>query len=233
MPEPSPITKPSRSRSHGREARSGVSLKLVDSARAEAKPAMPSRQTAASAPPATITSASSSMIIRDASPIACAPVEHAVTTAWLGPLKPKRIETCPAARLIRLAGMKNGVTRRGPRSRQGDRAVGDHIEPADTRADQHPGARPRLIVGRHPAGILDRLDAGAQRKDDEIVHPAPVLGVGELVGIELADAGPTGRDLSGDLARKVGKRRTTGSRRCRIRCRSAVARHGRHRHRAG
>ena len=42
MPAPSPITKPSRSRSHGREARSGVSLKSVDSARDAQKPAMPS-----------------------------------------------------------------------------------------------------------------------------------------------------------------------------------------------
>ena len=39
-------------------------------------------------PPQTITSASSSMISRDASPIACAPVEQAVTTEWFGPLNP-------------------------------------------------------------------------------------------------------------------------------------------------
>ena len=36
-------------------------------------------------PPQTMTSASSSMISRAASPIACAPVEQAVTIAWLGP----------------------------------------------------------------------------------------------------------------------------------------------------
>jgi hypothetical protein len=70
-------------------------LKPVDSARQAAKPAMPMRQTAASAPPATITSASPSMISRAASPMACAPVEQAVTTAWLGPLKPYLIETWP------------------------------------------------------------------------------------------------------------------------------------------
>jgi len=74
--------------SHGREAFCGVSLKLVDSARAEAKPAMPMRQTAASAPPATMTSASPWPIKREASPIACAPVEHAVTTEWFGPWNP-------------------------------------------------------------------------------------------------------------------------------------------------
>ena len=51
-------------------------------------PAIPSSQIAASAPPATITSASPSWISRVPSPIACAPVEQAVTTAWFGPLKP-------------------------------------------------------------------------------------------------------------------------------------------------
>jgi len=93
MPAPSPMTKPSRALSQGREARCGSSLKPVESARAAAKPAMPMRHTAASVPPATITSASSHMMMRAASPMACAPVEQAVTTAWLGPRKPKRIET--------------------------------------------------------------------------------------------------------------------------------------------
>ena len=82
------MTKPSRSWSQGRDAFSGVSLKPVESARAAAKPAMPIRPSAASQPPATITSASSSAISRAASPMAWAPVEQAVTTAWFGPLKP-------------------------------------------------------------------------------------------------------------------------------------------------
>ena len=45
MPAPSPITKPSRSLSQGREARCGVSLKPVERARAAAKPAIDSRLT--------------------------------------------------------------------------------------------------------------------------------------------------------------------------------------------
>ncbi len=77
---------------------------------------MPMRQIAASAPPATMTSASSHWIRRAASPSACAPVAQAVTTAWFGPLKPYLIETWPEARLISADGMKNGLTRRGPRS---------------------------------------------------------------------------------------------------------------------
>src|SRR5438477_5088003 len=108
------MTKPSRFWSQGREALGGSSLKSVESARAAAKPARPIRQTAASAPPATITSASSQMIMRAASPIACAPLEHAVTTAWLGPENPYLMDTWPEARLIRFDGMKKGETRRGP-----------------------------------------------------------------------------------------------------------------------
>ena len=73
------MTKPSRSLSHGREALAGVSLKPVDSAREAQKPPMPSGHTAASAPPATITSASPHMMSRAASPMACTPVAQAVT----------------------------------------------------------------------------------------------------------------------------------------------------------
>jgi hypothetical protein len=61
---------------------------LVDMARQAMKPAMPTGTTLASAPPATITSASPYLISRQASPMACAPVAQAVTTAWFGPLKP-------------------------------------------------------------------------------------------------------------------------------------------------
>jgi hypothetical protein len=57
-------------------------------ARQAMKPAMPIGQMAASAPPATMMSASPYLIIRAASPIAWAPVAQAVTTEWFGPLKP-------------------------------------------------------------------------------------------------------------------------------------------------
>ena len=65
-----------------------------------------------SAPPATITSASPSMMSRAASPMAWTPVAQAVTTEWFGPLKPYLMETCPEARLISADGMKNGDIRR-------------------------------------------------------------------------------------------------------------------------
>src|SRR3989442_2452252 len=68
----------------------------------------------ASAPPAIITSASPRWIGRKASPSVWLPVAQAVTTAELGPLAPKRIETSPDAMLTMSIGMKNGETRSGP-----------------------------------------------------------------------------------------------------------------------
>jgi len=56
-PDPSPITKPSRSLSNGRLARSGASLR-VERARMAAKPPTPIGVIAASEPPAIIASAS-------------------------------------------------------------------------------------------------------------------------------------------------------------------------------
>ena len=48
--------------------------------------------------------------------MACADAEQAVHVAEFGPFAPNRMETCPAARLIMAAGMKNGEIRRGPPS---------------------------------------------------------------------------------------------------------------------
>ena len=52
----------------------------MDNALHALKPAIPISQIELSAPPAIITSASPNIIRRAASPIACAPVEPAVTT---------------------------------------------------------------------------------------------------------------------------------------------------------
>ena len=53
-------------------------------------------------------------MMRNESPIACAPVVQAVATAEFGPFAPVRMETYPDARLTMVAGMKNGDIRRGP-----------------------------------------------------------------------------------------------------------------------
>ncbi|GBM66955.1 hypothetical protein AVEN_57855-1 [Araneus ventricosus] len=79
IPAPSPMANPSRSLSHGLEASSGLSLNLVDYAFIDAKPAIPNLHSALSAPPAIITSASSSFIVLAEVKIPCATVAHAVT----------------------------------------------------------------------------------------------------------------------------------------------------------
>src|SRR5262245_19630257 len=114
-PAPSPTMNPSRSRSKGRLARSGSSLR-VDSARSAPKPPMPIGVIAASDPPASITSASPRRMISKASPMAWADAEQAVQVAEFGPRAPKRIDTCPAARLMIADGMKKGEILRGPPS---------------------------------------------------------------------------------------------------------------------
>ena len=63
MPAPSARTNPSRSRSNGRLARVGSSLR-VESARIEANPPSPMCVIAASLPPVIITSACSAWISR-------------------------------------------------------------------------------------------------------------------------------------------------------------------------
>src|SRR4029079_4987293 len=91
-------TKPSRSRSKGRLARGGSSLR-VDRARIAAKPPRPMWVIAASLPPVIITSAMPTWIARNASPMALAAEAHAVATAEFGPRRPHRIETWPLAAL--------------------------------------------------------------------------------------------------------------------------------------
>src|SRR3546814_16217238 len=66
---------------------------------------------------------SSSLIIRAASPIEWAPVEQAVTTAWLGPISPYLIDTWPEIRLISRPWTKCGLTRDRKSVVQGKRVV--------------------------------------------------------------------------------------------------------------
>ena len=80
----------------------------------ELNPAIPIGQTAASVPPATITSARPRRIISSASPIESVPVAQAETVEKLGPFAPIIIETCPEAMSPSIIGTRNGLTRFGP-----------------------------------------------------------------------------------------------------------------------
>src|SRR5256714_14095121 len=113
IPAPSLITKPSRWRSNGREARSGWSLRLLSALIAE-NPARPSSTTDASEPPARKISASPNLIVRHDSPIELFEVAQAVTMHMFGPRKPNSIEMTPLAMLLISIGMVNGDVRDGP-----------------------------------------------------------------------------------------------------------------------
>src|SRR3972149_1307911 len=96
MPAPSPMTKPSRVASKGREAFSGSSLR-VEMAFIAQKPATLSLVIGASVPPAIIASASPRWMMRMASPMALPPGAQAVTTLLFGPFAPVMSGTTPAA----------------------------------------------------------------------------------------------------------------------------------------
>ena len=106
------MTNPSLSLSNGIDALFGSSdpLKAVNAA----NPPTATSDTAASVPPATITSASPTWMDLYASPIDCVPVAHAVTTLILFPRRPNAIETFPAAMLEIIIGTANGFTLFGP-----------------------------------------------------------------------------------------------------------------------
>ena len=92
IPEPSPSTNPSRSTSNGREARSGSSLRVLI-ARIWENPAIGMLVMQASAPPATTTSASPDLIIRQPQASASAPDAHADTGACTPALAPSSSPT--------------------------------------------------------------------------------------------------------------------------------------------
>src|SRR5215470_939026 len=113
VPAPSPMTNPSRVWLNGRDARSGDSLNVVDSARSEQKPAKVRGTMLASAPETMITSARPARIASRARPMAWALDEQAVEIVKFGPFAPHMIARAPEAELSVTWGMKLGTTRFG------------------------------------------------------------------------------------------------------------------------
>ena len=189
----------------GTRGRFGSSLKPVDSARQAAKPASASRPIGDSAPPATITSASPSMISRAASPIACAPVEQAVTTAWFGPLSPCRIETWPDDQIDQPAGNEEGRDAARALSLQDDRGF---VDAARGRRCRSRSARrwrsaPRAVLGSQPASS-SASSAAAIAVDDEVIDLALFLRLHPVRRrLKVPSAAVAARDLAGDLGRQV------------------------------
>ncbi len=94
----------------------------------------------------------------------CALVVQAVAVASFGPLAPKRMETCPAARFTMAAGMKNGEILRGPPFEQRRVLALDDVESADAGADVHADAFGVLGRDLQAADIFIASSAAAMAK---------------------------------------------------------------------
>ena len=160
-------------------------------------PAMPISQIGLSAPPAIITSASPNWISRAASPIACAPVEHAVTTAWFGPLKRWRMLTCPETRLISATGDEKRRHAARPAVAQQDGCVGNRLQAANARPDHHAGAAAGRFILRRPARITDRLFGGGNAIQDEVIDLAGFFRFHPVIGVETAIRPVAARHFAG------------------------------------
>ena len=116
-PAPSPITKPLRRASNGREASDGRSLNLVARAVICAKAISATWTKADSEPPATMAVASPCRMAWKARPMAWLEAAQAVVVQKLGPRRPSFMAIWPAAALGISWGTVNGETRLGPFSR--------------------------------------------------------------------------------------------------------------------
>ncbi len=81
--------------------------------------------------------------------------------------------------------------------------VGDGREPADARADDHPGPQPVFLVLRRPVGIAHRLRGGGHGIEDEAIDLAALLGRHPVVGVEGAVRPVAERNFAGDGAGQV------------------------------
>ena len=171
MPEPSLITKPSRSRSNGREACSGSSLRFVLRACSWQNPASDSGVIPASVPPAIATSTRPSRIRRQASPMASLDDAQAVTTQKQGPLAWNRIAMLPATSFMIIMGTNSGCTALGPRS-MSLRSVFSRVSTppmplpmitASRSGSTCPAARPACAMASTPATIAYCVNRSMRR----------------------------------------------------------------------
>ena len=179
------MTKPSRSRSHGRDARAGSSLRVLSAFIAE-NPARPMGMIEASEPPARKISASPNLIMRHDSPIALFEVAQAVTMHRFGPCKPNSIEMTPLAMLLIIIGMVNGETRDGPLFIKIGVLVLERLEAADSAADDHAEAIASHLSRSIPQSPHRDL-RGPHGQMGEAIRAANVLRIVEEI---LSDQNP-------------------------------------------
>ena len=209
-PAPSPMTKPSRSLSKGREPSFGRSLKPVDRARDTPRKAGDADPVdrADSAPPATITSASPNAISRDASPM-----------AWVlgrasrhdGVVRPPELVHDRHVAAGQVDDAPGHEERRHPpgslllqdrpiarRCRRGHRCRHPKITPVRR-------SGPRSSVG-FQSGVGQSLGRGTNGENDEVVDLALLFRLHPLAsGLKVPSATIAARHLHGDAAGEVGR----------------------------
>ena len=158
MPAPSPSTKPSRSRSKGREARAGSSFRVLRAV-SRLKPVTPKGWIMVCVPPASITSASPRRMISTASPIAWLLAAQAVRQLMFGPWASKRLARCPAGMFGSCSSSEIGLSSSRPlrvkRPMSSDRAA---VEPGD----HHFGEAVEVLLAFAAAGV-DAEAGGIER----------------------------------------------------------------------
>ena len=93
----------------------GSSLRLVESAPAWLKPANAMEVIVASAPPARATVASPRLMRSAAAPMESEPEQQDDVTEYAGPRAPIAMDTFAAPISVTIIGIRNGLTRPGPR----------------------------------------------------------------------------------------------------------------------
>ena len=168
------MTNPSRSRSNGRLARSGSSLR-VDIAPMLQNPAIPSGVIAASEPPATMTSASPYWIALSALPIACAADAQADAVTQFGPLRPNFIEIVRAHRVHHQLRDEERLDAARAALEEHDVLRLDLEESADAGAADAAARASASSFAKSIPESFDRLVRRDHREVDEAVEPADLL----------------------------------------------------------
>jgi hypothetical protein len=179
------MTKPSLSRPRDGSPSPAHRPRLVDSALQALNPAIPIAQIGLSAPPATITSASSSMISRAASPMACAPGGTRRHHRVVRPLEAIADRHLPRDQVDQRA--RNEERRHPPRPLSFSVMEVSAMDesppiPDPIRQPVRSWLSDRLASTR----ILDRLIGGGHAIEDELVDLAGLLRLHPVVGIEGA-----------------------------------------------
>ena len=143
------------------------------------------------------------MISRAASPMACAPVEQAVTTAWFGPFELVADRHLAGHQVDDVAGNEERADAARAAFLQDDRVFGDAVDTANAGTDHHAGRHAIGFGLGLPAGIGERFVSGRDPIQDEVADLAQFLGLKKGFRAERAVAAITARDDVRDLARKI------------------------------